>query len=97
MLTGPKTYSEYDIARILTEALDKDVQYVDVPVDAWRAAAASQGLSAFVVEHLSCAAKDHQAGYFNKVTNDVYEITGRQAEDYSEYARKEIRHGQPGA
>ncbi len=43
-----------------------------------------------MVEHLSCAARDHQDGVFNKVTNDVYEITGRQAEDYKDYVKRNI-------
>jgi len=89
-LTGPKTYSQYDIAQVLSEALGKDIQYVDLPVEQWAQAALSQGLPAFVVEHLSLAARDHQDGVFNKVTNDVYEITGRQAEDYKDYVKRNI-------
>ena len=89
-LTGPKAYTQYDIARILSEALGREVQYVDLPVEQWRAAAASQGLPPFVVEHLSSAANDHRSGYFNKVTHDIYDVTKRKAEDYEEYVHKNI-------
>jgi uncharacterized protein YbjT (DUF2867 family) len=75
--TGPRSLSMAEMAATFSRLLGHTVQYVDVSVDRWRQALASDPLlSPYSIEHLARVAEAHQRGEFDAVTDVVQKIGG---------------------
>jgi uncharacterized protein YbjT (DUF2867 family) len=78
ILTGPERLSQYDIAKIASEVLEKDIQYVPITSEQWAEAAnESSSIPKSLIKHLTEVSKDYQNGVFDKVTDTVEELTGQ--------------------
>ncbi|MGW3691642.1 NAD(P)H-binding protein [Streptomyces sp. NPDC005125] len=76
-LTGERSRDMTAIAEELTDALGRDITYVDVPYEEWlRTKLTPLGLPDYVREHLSTMARLHAAKRYDRATDDVELITG---------------------
>ena len=85
-LTGPASISYHDIAAGLSEALGKEVTYVDVPLEAAREAMVGMGLAEWYADAYNEYNEAFSEGFGDFTTNDVEEITGHPARSYETFA-----------
>ena len=81
----PITVSE--IAAIISEVADRDVEYMDVPEEAVRAGMLAAGMPEPMVDGLLSLFAANKAGRTAVVTDSVEELTGRPARSFREFAR----------
>jgi len=74
--TGPRSLSMNQMSAIFGRALDKRVEYVDLPVEQWAQILAQFQLSRYLIEHLRHVAEAHQQGEFDAETDVVQQIGG---------------------
>ena len=87
-LTGPASISFHDVAAGLSNALGKEVIYVDVPSEAARESmVATVGLPEWFADALTEYTKAFTEGLGDFTTNDFEEITGHPARSYETFAR----------
>jgi uncharacterized protein YbjT (DUF2867 family) len=86
-LTGPAAISFDDVARALSEVLGKDVRYVDVPLEAAKAAMLRNGVPEWRADALNEYAKAHSEGYSDFTTDAVEQLTGHPATSYARFVR----------
>lgn len=75
-LTGPESDDLDHYARAFSEALGRTIHYRDVPVKAWADTLRGYGLPEHLVSHLAVLADWHMQGRFNRLTSDVFKLTG---------------------
>jgi uncharacterized protein YbjT (DUF2867 family) len=85
-LTGPASISYYDVAAALSEALDKEVVYVEVPLDAARGAMVGEGFPEWLADAVIEWAEAFREGYGDFTTEDVERLTGHPATSYEKFA-----------
>jgi NAD(P)H dehydrogenase (quinone) len=79
-LTGPRSQNMQGAAAEYSEALDRPIRYVDVPLDQWRdQVLRRQNLSDHISEHFLTMARLHAANRYDRLTHDVETIIGRPA------------------
>ena len=86
-LTGPASISFHDVAAGLSKALDKEVKYVDVPLEAGREAIVGMGLSEWFADAMTEYFRAFSEGLGDFTTSDVEELTGHQARSFETFAR----------
>jgi len=86
-LTGPASISFHDVATGLSKALGKQVNYVDVPLDAARQAMISMGLPEWISDAFGEYFTAFSEGYGDFTTPDVEKVTGHPARSYETFAR----------
>lgn len=74
--TGPRSLSINEMSTIFGRVLDKQVDYVDLPVEQWARILAQFQLSPYLIEHLRHVAEAHQSGEFDAETDVVRKIGG---------------------
>jgi len=85
-LTGASSRDMTAIAAEFSAALGRTITYIDVPFDPWaEQELASLGLPAHVCEHLSTMARLHAENRYDRVTDDVRKIIGRQPADVEQF------------
>ncbi|MDQ3734707.1 MAG: SDR family oxidoreductase [Actinomycetota bacterium] len=86
-LTGPEALRTADIAAVLSEVLDRPVQHVDVPAQAFRAGMEQAGMPPFLIDmqvEYYAAVID---GVVDIVSPDVPNLLGRPATDFRSWAQ----------
>jgi uncharacterized protein YbjT (DUF2867 family) len=79
-LTGPCSQDMHALAAEYSDALDRTVTYVDLPLDQWRdQELRGRNLPGHVFEHLLTMARLHAANRYDRLTHDVEAVTGRPA------------------
>lgn len=88
--TGPTLLSAYDMAATIQKVLGSRIFPVNLPMWMFVKAARLQGVSPFVLSSFRYYVEDHKHGAFEfgAPTTDVYELTGRPAEDFETIARR---------
>ncbi|HEY9802388.1 MAG TPA: NmrA family NAD(P)-binding protein [Leptolyngbyaceae cyanobacterium] len=88
--TGPVLLSVSDMTQILSRVLRRKVIPIDMPMSMFLKAARVEGVSAFELSGFRHYIADHKRGAFEMgaPTNDVYDVTGRQPEDFETIARR---------
>lgn len=82
VLTGPERLSQHDIAKIASEVLRRNIEYVPITLEQWRDAVKDAGLLPdFLIKHLIEVSRDYQNGVFDKLTTTVEELTGQKPTD----------------
>jgi NAD(P)H dehydrogenase (quinone) len=91
--TGPRLLAPRDIAEAMGRALGRRVRYRNVPLPMFLKAAASLGVSDFVVSQLYWFLQDYQLNAFGvgAPTGVVEELTGSAPEDFDAIARRYVR------
>jgi len=75
-LTGPASIDAEHYARLYSEALGRTIRYRNVPVSAWVDKLRQAGLPAHVVDHLAVMAQLHIDGRYDRLTDDLFRLTG---------------------
>lgn len=88
--TGPRLLSPQDIAATFASVLGRKVRYVNAPIGVLSRVMKGMGFSDYFIAQYQQYALDYQRGAFavSAPTDVVRAITGREAEDYEQIARR---------
>jgi NAD(P)H dehydrogenase (quinone) len=84
-LTGPRSQDMHGVAREYSEALNREITYLDVPHDDWERELKKAGLPEHVNRHLVTMAELHRAGRYDRTSDGVERVTGRPAMSVREF------------
>lgn len=88
-LTGPRSQDMRGVAAEFSNALDRTITYVDVPLEQWRdQELRGRNLPDHVFEHLLTMARLHAANRYDRLTHDVATITGRPATSVRDFVAR---------
>ncbi len=91
VLTGPTDMTLNEMAEVFRAELGKPVEYVNIPVDAWKDALdENPSLPPYLATHLATVALDHQNGIFSAETDLVETIDGQPPESLADFIRRNI-------
>ena len=76
-LTGPRSQDMDGIAREFSDALTREVSYLDGRTEIWEPELKRLGLSEHLVTHLVTMGELHRAGRYDRQTDGVQRVTGR--------------------
>ena len=85
-LTGPASISFHDVAAALSKALGKQINYVDVPLEAAREAMIGMGLPVWIAGAFGEYFTAFSEGHGDFITDDVQMITGNPARPFEAFA-----------
>lgn len=85
-LTGPQALSYHDVARELSSALGREVKYVEIPVEAARAAMVSMGMPEWTADTLVELFNFYRDGRAVPVRDTVREVAGREPITFAQFA-----------
>lgn len=88
LVTGAQALSPDDVAAHLSTALGHTIRYVDLPVEAARAALRAQGVSDWQIQQLLGSAEAFAAGEVAQVTEVVARLTGRPPRTFADFAHE---------
>jgi len=92
VLTGPRNMEITEMAEILSKVLGKPVQYVNIPIKAWRTAMVEKiGYPEFLATHLAAVAQDHQDGIFSAETDTVEKIGGQLPQSLDDFVMQHLQ------
>lgn len=86
-LTGPQSENMDFYAQEYSKALGRTITYQDTPVGPWRESLLQRGLPAHLVNHLATMADLHRAGRFDRMSDDVFALTGQKPLSVQEFVR----------
>jgi uncharacterized protein YbjT (DUF2867 family) len=86
-LTGPEALTMGEMTRILSEALDMPIRYVDVPEAEFALQLREQGLPDYVADGLVGVFSAIRAGKLADVSDEVMRVTGRPARTFEAWCR----------
>ncbi len=89
-ITGPEALSYADTARILSDVLDRPVQYINLPFDAFRQALLDTGLPEWLADTLVELHTLYASGHSAGVSPAVQEVLGRPATSFDQFARDHV-------
>jgi uncharacterized protein YbjT (DUF2867 family) len=75
-LTGPESADLDHYARVFSEALGRTIRYRDVPLAGWTDRLRGLGLPTHLVDHLAVMAELHAQGRYDRMTDDLFRLTG---------------------
>jgi uncharacterized protein YbjT (DUF2867 family) len=87
-LTGPQSENMHFYAQEYSKALGRTITFQDIPVEPWRAGLLERGFPVHVVNHLATMADLHQAGRYDRMSDDVLMLTGQGPMSLQEFVRK---------
>ena len=91
IVTGPRDMRVREMAEIFSSELGKPVEYVNIPVEAWKTALVEKAaMPKYLATHLAAVAVDHQNGVFSAETDVVEVIGGRPPESLESFIRRHI-------
>jgi uncharacterized protein YbjT (DUF2867 family) len=86
-LTGPESVDVEQHARAFSAALGRTIRYRDVPVAAWQEKLREFGVPAHLLGHLAVMAELHAQGRYDRLTDDVFKLTGQQPMSTAEFVK----------
>jgi uncharacterized protein YbjT (DUF2867 family) len=86
-LTGFESADLDHYARVFSEVLGRRIRYRDVPVAAWADSLRAAGVSAHVVHHLAVMAGLHAEGRYDRMTDDLFSLTGKAPTSMHEFVK----------
>ena len=87
-LTGPRSQDMQGVAREYSEALGREITYVDVSPDAWERELKKAGLPDHVNRHLITMAELHRAGRYDRMADGIERVTGRPPMSVGEFVSR---------
>ena len=87
-LTGPQSENMQFYAREYSKALDRTITFQDIPVEPWRQGLLERGLPLHLVDHLTTMADLHRAGRYDRMSDEVFTLTGQRPLSVQEFVRK---------
>ncbi|MGE8068386.1 NAD(P)H-binding protein [Pseudomonas sp. NPDC089569] len=95
-LTGPESADLTEHARAFSESLGRTIRYRDVPVLAWTEKLRGFGIPAHLVNHLAVMADLHAQGRYDRLTDDVFTLTGQKPMTTAEFVKAHAAEFTPG-
>ncbi len=89
-LTGPQAYSYFGVAELLTEILGKQITYPNPDEATYRAALSAAGAPDFIADYMLPVSGLIKAGKVAGITDNVYQLTGRQPETLISVLRRDF-------
>jgi uncharacterized protein YbjT (DUF2867 family) len=86
-ITGPEALSHGEAARVLSNALKREIKYVDIPEDKAREAMGGAGMPQWQVEGLMELYGLFKAGSLSAVSPALREVTGEEPVRFEQFAR----------
>jgi uncharacterized protein YbjT (DUF2867 family) len=86
-LTGAESVDLNRYAQAFSEALGRAIRYHDVPLSAWSEKLAQVGVPAHMLGHLETMVELHKAGRYDRMTNDLFELTGQPATNMRDFVK----------
>jgi uncharacterized protein YbjT (DUF2867 family) len=87
ILTGPQAVSFYEVAAAFSEVLDKEVKYVDVPLEAGKQAMLGLGMPEWIVDGYVELIAEFANNWANKAYPDFENLTGHKAHSIKQFAK----------
>src|SRR5215467_12809915 len=78
-LTGPRSQDMYGVAREYSDALNREITYLDIPHEDWERELRKVGLPEHLTRHLVTMAELHRAGRYDRLADGVERVAGRPA------------------
>lgn len=85
-LTGPEALTFTEVAQLLSHAVGRSVEYVDVPDEAARAAMVESGTPAWLAENVVILFGLIRSGALSETTGEVELLLGREPRRFSAFA-----------
>jgi uncharacterized protein YbjT (DUF2867 family) len=86
-LTGSESADLEHYARAFSDVLGRPIHYRDVPLSAWTNTLRGVGLPAHLVDHLAVMAELHMQGRYDRMTNDLFNLTGKAPTSMHEFVK----------
>jgi uncharacterized protein YbjT (DUF2867 family) len=87
-LTGPQSENMHFYAQEYSKALGRTITYQDIPVGPWRESLVERGLPVHLVNHLATMADLHRAGRYDRMSDDVFTLTGQAPLSVQDFVRR---------
>jgi uncharacterized protein YbjT (DUF2867 family) len=87
-LTGPQSENMHFYAQEYSKALGRTITYQDIPVEPWREGLLALGLPVHLVNHLATMADLHRSGCYDRMSDDVFTLTGQAPLSMQDFVRK---------
>jgi uncharacterized protein YbjT (DUF2867 family) len=84
-LTGPQSQDMQAVAREFSAALGREVTYSDISPKDWQRRLKNAELPEHVTRHLLTMGELHRAGRYDRLSDDVKQVTGRPATSVREF------------
>lgn len=86
-LTGYESADLDHFARAFSTALGRTIRYRDVPISPWVDKLRELGVPTHLAKHLAVMAELHAAGRYDRMTDDLSNLTGRKATSVYEFVK----------
>ncbi|PRY04098.1 NAD(P)H-binding protein [Paraburkholderia sp. BL25I1N1] len=86
-LTGSESADLAHYARAFSDALGRTIHYRDVPLSAWTNTLREVGVPTHLVDHLAVMAELHTQGRYDRMTDDLFKLTGKPPTDMHEFVK----------
>jgi uncharacterized protein YbjT (DUF2867 family) len=87
-LTGPESADLDHYASEFSQALGRTISYRDVPLDAWAGKLLEAGLPPHLVNHVSAMAGLNSQSRYDRMTDDVFKLTGQAPVSVREFVKQ---------
>lgn len=87
-LTGSKALTDAEQMSIISNAIGREVKYVDIPEASAKAAMTEMGMPAIVIDWLMSLNAVIKAGYAAGVSGDVTRLTGKSPRTFEDFAKE---------
>jgi len=87
-LTGPESRDLEHYAGEFSQALGRTIRYRDVPLDGWASKLREAGLPPHLVAHVSAMAALNAQSRYDRLSDDVFRLTGQAPMSVREFARQ---------
>lgn len=85
-LTDPRSQDPHGMAREVSDALNREVAYTDIALEAFETELRRAGLQENVIQHAATMGELHRAGRYDRQADGVERVTGRPAMGVREFA-----------
>ena len=86
-LTGPASENMHFYAEQYSKALGRSITFEDIAVHQWRDGLLGRGLSNHLVDHLVTMAHLHRAGRYDRLSPDVFTLTGQRPVSMEDFVK----------
>jgi hypothetical protein len=76
------------VAHEFSEALNREITYADVPLDAWERELQRQAIPEHVSKHLLTMAELHRAGRYDRQADGVRQVTSEPAQSVRDFVSR---------
>ncbi|WP_165395226.1 NmrA family NAD(P)-binding protein [Flagellimonas allohymeniacidonis] len=91
-LAGPRTYTSHELVKELGELLEKETEYVPIPVEHWiENVKQDPYINDFLAKHLKEFSNDIKQGLFDKNNDHVATLTGHEPRAFSTFVKENIQ------